>query len=223
MENYYQILHLVDFAEIELVKAAYRAITKLYHPDINKNVDPSMIVKINLAYEILGDPQKKSSYDSELRAFLGTRKAGYGYDKSTQESHKTTTSQSDTKQSNEKQTSDNVNADTAQQKSKTNADKKENNVPQTKAGKFAKAVGNGLWTVADSFLEGARRLQKETENAYYQGCDFDDYTLVKRYLKSTGAKRNGYLKVLIDRRLICKENGELIPSYEFKNIARYIR
>lgn len=220
MENYYQILHLADFAEIELVKAAYRAITKLYHPDVNKNIDTSVIVKINLAYEILGDPQKKASYDRELREFLRTCKADYSYEKSTQESYEARNSQRDTKQNGEKQTS--YNADAAQQKSKGDTDAKESETPQTKAGKFAKAVGNGLWTVVDSFLEGARELQKEAENAYYQGSDFDDFTLVRKYMKSSGAKRKGYLKVLLERRLMYEENGELVPSYEFRNIARYM-
>lgn len=222
MENYYQILHLADFAEIELVKAAYRAITKLYHPDVNKNVDPSVIVKINLAYEVLGDPQKKSSYDRELREFLKVKKDSYNYKTSSNERYKAQNAQTDTGKDSPKQKSGNADTDAAHKTSNENSDNIKPKEPQTKAGKFARAVGNGLWTVVDSFLEGARELQRETENAYYQGSDFDDFTLVKKYLKSTGPKRNGYLKVLIERRLVYEENGELIPSYEFKNIARYI-
>lgn len=39
MENYYEILHIMNFAEIEVVKAAYKAMGKLYHPDNNSKVD----------------------------------------------------------------------------------------------------------------------------------------------------------------------------------------
>ena len=195
MENYYEILHVANFAEIEVVKAAYRAVTKLYHPDTNSSVDPNVIVKINLAYEVIGNPEKKERYDEELRSFLKTEK----------------------KTVNENTYSARENA-----KPEERAPQSEKNEPKTKMGKVARTIGSGLWFIVDSFLDGARELQKEAENAYYQGCDFDNWTLVRNYLKSTGARRHGYAKVLIERGLLCEENGELIPSYEFKNIARYM-
>ncbi|KAA2238757.1 J domain-containing protein [Chitinophaga agrisoli] len=35
MTNYYEILELEDFADIEAIKAAHRKPSKLYHPDLN--------------------------------------------------------------------------------------------------------------------------------------------------------------------------------------------
>lgn len=196
MENYYKILHVADFAEIEVVKAAYRAVSKLYHPDINSDVDSSEIVKINLAYEVIGNPEKKESYDRELRNYMNEKS-----DHSAFASDKKSEPVNDMK-------SDIVESFTSE--------------PKTKAGKFAQKIGKGLWTVVDTFLEGAREFQKEAENTYYAGNSLDDYTLVRKYLKSTGAQRNGYAQVLMDRGLLYKEGDKLVPSYSFIQIARNI-
>lgn len=195
MKNYYEILHVANFAEIEIVKAAYRAISKLYHPDVNKDVDTAVMTEINLAYEVIGNPQKKAQYDIELKSYLQTKKESYSHS--------------------------NCDYDYDKRNTDNKCDKKAE--PTSKAGKVFRTIGKAAWEFADAFLEGARELQQESENAYYQGTDLDDFTLVKKYLKSTGAKRKGYLKVLIERRLIYIENEELVPSYEFKNIARYIK
>lgn len=74
MENYYETLNLMNFADIEIVKASYKALSKKYHPDLNKNVDPNKMVQINMAYETLGDADKKKQYDNELRKFLEEQK-----------------------------------------------------------------------------------------------------------------------------------------------------
>lgn len=74
MENYYEVLNLMNFADIEIVKASYKALSKKYHPDLNKNVDPNKMVQINRAYETLGDVDKKRQYDNELRKFLEEQK-----------------------------------------------------------------------------------------------------------------------------------------------------
>lgn len=72
MENYYKILELENFAKIEDVKKAYRKMCKIYHPDINKEVDPNKIVEINLAYEVLNDINKKIKYDAKLKNYLNS-------------------------------------------------------------------------------------------------------------------------------------------------------
>lgn len=74
MENYYETLNLMNFADIEIVKASYKALSKKYHPDLNKNVDPNKMVQINRAYETLGDADKKRQYDNELRKYLEEQK-----------------------------------------------------------------------------------------------------------------------------------------------------
>ena len=65
-EDYYEILQVHPSAELEVIRAAYRKLAQKYHPDINK--DPAAgerMKKINLAYEVLSDPEKRKHYDSE--------------------------------------------------------------------------------------------------------------------------------------------------------------
>lgn len=76
-ENYYKILNVIDFAEIEVVKASYRALSKKYHPDVNKKVDPSCMIKINEAYEVLSDEDKKREYDIKLSEYIMSQKSNH--------------------------------------------------------------------------------------------------------------------------------------------------
>lgn len=62
--DYYQTLGVNYAASHDEIKRAYRRLAVLYHPD--KNRDPSaegIFKKINEAYDVLGDPVKKSLYD----------------------------------------------------------------------------------------------------------------------------------------------------------------
>ena len=70
MENYYKVLQVADFAEIEVIKASYKALSKKYHPDVNANCDSEIMVRINNAYDILKDEDKKREYDIALKNFL---------------------------------------------------------------------------------------------------------------------------------------------------------
>lgn len=70
MENYYKILQVADFAETEVIKASYRALCKKYHPDMNSNPDPEKMIRINEAYDILSDEEKKKEYDTLLKDYL---------------------------------------------------------------------------------------------------------------------------------------------------------
>lgn len=64
--NLYAVLGLLPTADDKVVKAAYRVLSSIYHPD--KNDSPAANFKmqeINLAYEILGDPLKRKKYDDQ--------------------------------------------------------------------------------------------------------------------------------------------------------------
>lgn len=66
--NHYQTLGVLQSAEAIVIKAAYRALTSIYHPDKNKDPDASSrMQKINAAYAVLSDTQKKLAYDSSLK------------------------------------------------------------------------------------------------------------------------------------------------------------
>lgn len=90
MENYYEILNVMNFAEEEVIKASYKALAKKYHPDINKSIDPNIIVKINNAYDILSNSVEKEKYDEKLRKYL-SEKTNEEYKKSNDGANEYTT------------------------------------------------------------------------------------------------------------------------------------
>lgn len=67
--NHYEILGLQSNADEGEIKKAYRTLSFKYHPD-RATGDPEesnqMMQKLNEAYEILRDPQKRQQYDNEL-------------------------------------------------------------------------------------------------------------------------------------------------------------
>ena len=65
-EDYYEILQVHPSAEPEVVEAAYRKLAGKYHPDRNPNpTAEEKMKKLNLAREILSDPEKRKRYDAE--------------------------------------------------------------------------------------------------------------------------------------------------------------
>jgi molecular chaperone DnaJ len=78
--NHYEILDIDPAASQAEIKQAYRRLAKQFHPDSNREIaDNDRITRINAAYEILGDPQRRQSYDRELSFSRRTRSAGaYG-------------------------------------------------------------------------------------------------------------------------------------------------
>jgi DnaJ-class molecular chaperone len=49
----YEILGITYSATRAEINRAYRNLVKQYHPDLNKHIDPALIVEINVAYQIL--------------------------------------------------------------------------------------------------------------------------------------------------------------------------
>lgn len=65
-EDYYAILQVHPSAELEVIEGAYRRLVQKYHPDISK--DPTAterMKKINVAYEVLRDTEKRERYHAE--------------------------------------------------------------------------------------------------------------------------------------------------------------
>lgn len=70
-ENYYDILEVSEIANPDEIKKAYRKLSLKYHPDRNGgNLEHSeKFKKINMAYEVLSDSEKKNEYDNVTNNF----------------------------------------------------------------------------------------------------------------------------------------------------------
>jgi len=65
-KNYYAILGVSPTATFDEIRSAYRQRAKRYHPDyFGKDSVP--FLGVQEAYDVLGDPSNRSSYDSTLR------------------------------------------------------------------------------------------------------------------------------------------------------------
>jgi len=66
--NYYALLGLDRQCTVEQVRAAYRILAKRLHPDVNGGSPESLqrTQELNLAYETLGDPERRRDYDAAL-------------------------------------------------------------------------------------------------------------------------------------------------------------
>jgi curved DNA-binding protein CbpA len=86
MPDLYSVLGLTYRAKSEDIKAAYWALAKRSHPDVNADDEEAepRIKEINRAYETLGDPEARAAYDREQgrlrararRSFWGAAAAG---------------------------------------------------------------------------------------------------------------------------------------------------
>lgn len=70
MINYFEVLNISENAEIEVVRASYRALAKKYHPD-NTELPPEIAEKkmaiINDAYKVLSDDVAREKHVRELQ------------------------------------------------------------------------------------------------------------------------------------------------------------
>ena len=82
MKNYYHILGLSfeSSPEKQLIEAAYKALVKLYHPDLYKGDKKSLsrkIREINESYETLSNEEKKKVYDEKLKNYHMSKSFDY--------------------------------------------------------------------------------------------------------------------------------------------------
>lgn len=64
-EDPYQIFQIYHEAEPEIIEAVYKSLAKKYHPDKGLNQTDERMKKINWAYSILRDKEKRATWDSE--------------------------------------------------------------------------------------------------------------------------------------------------------------
>ncbi len=66
-KDFYHILGVSDNAELAVIKAAYKALIMIYHPDRFVGDSSNAVNKtkaINEAYAVLTDPDKRKKYDA---------------------------------------------------------------------------------------------------------------------------------------------------------------
>lgn len=77
LPDHYGALGLQRSADLAAVKRSYRQQVLLWHPDRHpseKELAETRIRAVNLAYEILGNPQRRAHYDQQLSALEGKSK-----------------------------------------------------------------------------------------------------------------------------------------------------
>jgi molecular chaperone DnaJ len=67
MRDYYDVLGVSPDAGADEIKRAYRQLARRYHPDISGDDRGTAFLEATRAYEVLNDPQRRSSYDSSRR------------------------------------------------------------------------------------------------------------------------------------------------------------
>lgn len=67
LPDYYDLLGLYSDADSDAVKRAYRSLAKAFHPDTSTHPNAvERFRKINEAYEILSDEERRKDYDSRI-------------------------------------------------------------------------------------------------------------------------------------------------------------
>ena len=75
-DNYYTILGVPIDADSDTLKRAYRQLARRYHPDLAGPEGALQMKRINRAYDVLSDPQKRLNYDTVIGGVIDLRRAG---------------------------------------------------------------------------------------------------------------------------------------------------
>jgi hypothetical protein len=75
-DNYYAILGVPIDADSDTLKQAYRQLARRYHPDLAGPDGAVQMKRINRAYDVLSDPQKRLNYDTIIGGVIDLRQGG---------------------------------------------------------------------------------------------------------------------------------------------------
>ena len=68
MPDWYEVLQVSPKAEPEVIAAAYRRLSRKYHPDVDASPAAAERQRLlNEAYEVLSDPDRRSAFDGQRR------------------------------------------------------------------------------------------------------------------------------------------------------------
>lgn len=65
--DHYEFLQISPNAETETIQRIYRYLAARYHPDNPKTGDPEKFLRLNQAFDVLSDPERRRDYDLSLR------------------------------------------------------------------------------------------------------------------------------------------------------------
>jgi molecular chaperone DnaJ len=77
MRDYYDVLGVAPNAGAAEIKRAYRQLARRYHPDISGGDRTGSFREVARAYEVLGDPARRLTYDATLRESLNPARANW--------------------------------------------------------------------------------------------------------------------------------------------------
>src|SRR5689334_1541438 len=71
MLDYYKVLGVKSTASVKEIKAAYKRLARLQHPDLNggRPEAAEAFVQISRARDVLLDPQRRAAYDAQRNAY----------------------------------------------------------------------------------------------------------------------------------------------------------
>ena len=69
--DHYETLQLSQAATLEVIERVHRILAKRYHPDNQDTGDVARFEDVQLAYETLSDPQRRTQYDVRYDAYRG--------------------------------------------------------------------------------------------------------------------------------------------------------
>ncbi len=75
-DNYYAILGVPIDADDDTLKRAYRQLARRYHPDLAGPEGAIHMKRINRAYDVLSNPEKRLNYDTIIGGMIDLRKSG---------------------------------------------------------------------------------------------------------------------------------------------------
>src|SRR3954451_6611589 len=65
--DFYELLRVSPGAEIESIQRVHRALAARYHPDNTETADLEKFLRVNDAFKILSDPEKRKEFDDKYK------------------------------------------------------------------------------------------------------------------------------------------------------------